>query len=236
MPFSVTCPNCDAELTIPDEVAGKKIRCEACSEAFRAEPPSPEKKTTKPARVTDDDDAPNKYGTSMNPLLFVGVTLLLVIVVLSVGVYLIYRAVNADPKASDETPANYQKPYAPTYGQPPAFTKTVFHLEPPRVRLNEFNGGSDVILKYEIKATGDPQTQYIIYAVYEKSFAIRQLAGPMVALGQQGVFEFCIAENRPTRIEIWVGQAKSGGAYGEVETRVSEVLVLEVPAKTTPKR
>jgi predicted Zn finger-like uncharacterized protein len=36
VPFTVTCPNCDTELTIPDDTLGKRIRCSKCREAFTA--------------------------------------------------------------------------------------------------------------------------------------------------------------------------------------------------------
>jgi predicted Zn finger-like uncharacterized protein len=50
MPFPLACPNCDARLTIPDEVAGKRIKCKNCGEAFVARRPRPADEEPDPPR------------------------------------------------------------------------------------------------------------------------------------------------------------------------------------------
>ena len=40
MPFPVTCPECDSTQDVPDEVAGKRLRCKTCQAVFRADLPT----------------------------------------------------------------------------------------------------------------------------------------------------------------------------------------------------
>ena len=69
MPFATICPNCDARLTAPDTVLGKKVKCKKCDEPFvarlAAEPEDEE--DDRPAKAAagkrrpardDDDEAP----------------------------------------------------------------------------------------------------------------------------------------------------------------------------------
>jgi flagellar basal body-associated protein FliL len=51
MPITLTCPNCDARLSVPDTVLGKKIRCKKCDEPFVAK---------RSSRLDDEDDRPRK--------------------------------------------------------------------------------------------------------------------------------------------------------------------------------
>lgn len=75
MPFAISCPACDARMTAPDEVEGKRIKCKKCGEAFTAarvddaefeeEPPARAKSTapkapTKPAPRDEEDVAPKR--------------------------------------------------------------------------------------------------------------------------------------------------------------------------------
>src|SRR5439155_653854 len=41
MPVRVTCPTCSASLRIPDEAAGKKVRCPKCQAMFPTPRPAP---------------------------------------------------------------------------------------------------------------------------------------------------------------------------------------------------
>ena len=65
MPFTTACPNCSARLQVPDNLAGKRVRCKKCSEPFLVERPSgddedeaPTPATRAKSRPTDDDDRP----------------------------------------------------------------------------------------------------------------------------------------------------------------------------------
>lgn len=72
MPFSITCPSCDSRLTVPDALAGKRVKCKKCDEPFVArrpggddeedEAPPARSKASKPAarprREEDDEDEP----------------------------------------------------------------------------------------------------------------------------------------------------------------------------------
>lgn len=51
MPVTLICPNCDARLTAPDTVLGKKVKCKKCDEPFVAK---------RAAAVDDEDDRPAK--------------------------------------------------------------------------------------------------------------------------------------------------------------------------------
>ena len=61
MPVSIVCPNCDARLTAPDTVLGKKVKCKKCDEPFLAKRASAddEESPRKPAKVRRpaDEDA-----------------------------------------------------------------------------------------------------------------------------------------------------------------------------------
>jgi hypothetical protein len=65
MPFPTVCPNCDARLTAPDTVLGKKVKCKKCDEPFVAKRASAEDEDERPAkpaktgsRSRRDDDSP----------------------------------------------------------------------------------------------------------------------------------------------------------------------------------
>ena len=58
MALSVTCENCDREMRVKDEAAGKSVRCPGCSEPVRVPTPRAAKPTArkpKPAAPTPDD-------------------------------------------------------------------------------------------------------------------------------------------------------------------------------------
>jgi predicted Zn finger-like uncharacterized protein len=66
MPFTTACPNCSARLQVPDNLAGKRVRCKKCSEPFlvKAQAEDDEDETPAPAkarpRPQDDDERPSK--------------------------------------------------------------------------------------------------------------------------------------------------------------------------------
>jgi predicted Zn finger-like uncharacterized protein len=39
VPFRTNCPNCDSSYNLPDNMAGKKVRCKQCQQVFEANPP-----------------------------------------------------------------------------------------------------------------------------------------------------------------------------------------------------
>ena len=45
MSFLITCPECEAELKVPDALTGKTVRCKKCGDTFKAK-----------ARSRDDDE------------------------------------------------------------------------------------------------------------------------------------------------------------------------------------
>jgi predicted Zn finger-like uncharacterized protein len=61
MPRKITCPNCNAVVSVPDELLGRTVRCPRCKTPFTAEaaPPGPpvlaEEPTDEPGRAADDD-------------------------------------------------------------------------------------------------------------------------------------------------------------------------------------
>jgi predicted Zn finger-like uncharacterized protein len=66
MATSLTCPECDATLKVPDSAIGKTVRCKKCGETFKAkasrdrddeDEPAPKAKPSKrPVRDDDEDD------------------------------------------------------------------------------------------------------------------------------------------------------------------------------------
>src|SRR4051812_10380636 len=60
MPFPITCPGCKARMTGPDEVAGKRIKCKSCGEAFVARGSSPEEPNEPIAETEDAEPRPRR--------------------------------------------------------------------------------------------------------------------------------------------------------------------------------
>ncbi len=56
MSFSISCPECDARLTVPDNFAGKKLRCKKCDAVFLANRPGTSAEAKSSKRSEDDDD------------------------------------------------------------------------------------------------------------------------------------------------------------------------------------
>jgi predicted Zn finger-like uncharacterized protein len=50
MSFPIACPNCDARLQVPDELAGKRVKCKKCGNSFVARTPDNEEEL--PSRPT----------------------------------------------------------------------------------------------------------------------------------------------------------------------------------------
>lgn len=80
MPFPTTCPNCDARLQVPDTLAGKRVKCKKCDEAFVARPPAEDDADEAPARPAKappklpppksrpaDDDEPRRLAKTSRP-------------------------------------------------------------------------------------------------------------------------------------------------------------------------
>lgn len=70
MAFTTVCPNCDARLTAPDTVLGKKVKCKKCDEPFvakrAADDVDEDERLAKPAvrsRREDDEDARPRKAT-----------------------------------------------------------------------------------------------------------------------------------------------------------------------------
>jgi hypothetical protein len=76
MPTTVDCPACQRKLRLPDELAGKQVKCPTCGEVFQgdAAPPLPASATAPPpvpqARVVDESPAaplPRNEGGGLRP-------------------------------------------------------------------------------------------------------------------------------------------------------------------------
>src|SRR5260370_10608228 len=67
MPSVITCPSCQKQLKVPDELIGRSVKCPGCKETFTAQVPSksapppaeiaerPRKKSAPPPEDEDDD-------------------------------------------------------------------------------------------------------------------------------------------------------------------------------------
>jgi transcription initiation factor TFIIIB Brf1 subunit/transcription initiation factor TFIIB len=58
MPTTITCPECDARMVVPDNVLGKKIRCKKCDAVV---------KTKAPVEADDDEPRPKKTSNRQSP-------------------------------------------------------------------------------------------------------------------------------------------------------------------------
>src|SRR5262245_3974773 len=64
MSFTIVCPICDARLTAPDSLEGKRVKCRKCGDPFVARPlddeedaPKPRSNSSaRPRRAEDDDE------------------------------------------------------------------------------------------------------------------------------------------------------------------------------------
>src|SRR2546423_610715 len=56
MPLRLTCPGCKRTVSVPDEAAGKTVRCPACKTPFVV--PAVEPEPVRPAVRDDDEDEP----------------------------------------------------------------------------------------------------------------------------------------------------------------------------------
>lgn len=77
MSFKTVCPGCDSELTAPDALLGKRVKCKNCGDPFTAKPmgedederpaKSAAKARSKPARDEEDDERPRKSAKARRP-------------------------------------------------------------------------------------------------------------------------------------------------------------------------
>ncbi|MFO0807936.1 MAG: hypothetical protein U0746_04895 [Gemmataceae bacterium] len=68
----ITCPDCQQQMTVPESVRGKKVRCKGCGEvvAVPAGKPAAAKPAPKPSPtpLSEEDDAKNPYGVQQMSL------------------------------------------------------------------------------------------------------------------------------------------------------------------------
>ncbi len=63
----ISCPKCDRQLRVPDDLLGQAVKCPSCNETFTAElpakapPPPPSSTSSRPSsRPRDDDERPSR--------------------------------------------------------------------------------------------------------------------------------------------------------------------------------
>ncbi|CAN5483841.1 hypothetical protein BH11PLA2_BH11PLA2_34040 [soil metagenome] len=56
MALSITCPGCDADYSVPENLAGKSIRCKGCGETIAVKAPKVAAKAKAPVRAARDED------------------------------------------------------------------------------------------------------------------------------------------------------------------------------------
>ncbi len=112
MPRIATCPNCATKLNVPDELAGRRVKCPKCGTAFAVdggEPdPAPTPRDEPRRRPRDDDEGerrPPRKKKSKTGLIIgivVGVGLLAGCCCVGGGVGVYYLGRNANPKVTEE--------------------------------------------------------------------------------------------------------------------------------------
>src|SRR4051794_11644713 len=102
MPFTETCPECRARQEVPDEAAGKRLRCKRCQTVFRAgnadveavpDEPPPRPRSRRPDddrprgrdHRDDRDDRPRERGPKKRSVLPVLLIVIGVVVLIGVG-------------------------------------------------------------------------------------------------------------------------------------------------------
>jgi len=63
----ISCPECGKQLRVPEEAAGKKIRCKGCEHVFTVESPGKSKPAKAPAKAAAPKPAPAKPGKPAKP-------------------------------------------------------------------------------------------------------------------------------------------------------------------------
>jgi hypothetical protein len=112
MAFTTVCPNCDARLSAPDTVRGKKVKCKKCGEPFVARPA--------PATEDDEDDLPRprkkgkgrKKKSSGSPVLFIVLIAIGAVVLIGGGVAAYFLFIKED-KPKDNPVAKTDPPKGP---------------------------------------------------------------------------------------------------------------------------
>jgi predicted Zn finger-like uncharacterized protein len=118
MPLTATCPNCSTKLRVPDELAGRRVKCSQCGTAFAVEASRPdpaaaiqnEPRPTEPARrrPRDADEVQprspkkKKSNTALIIGLVVGVVLLGGCCCIGGGVGIYYGTVGSNAKVNEQ--------------------------------------------------------------------------------------------------------------------------------------
>lgn len=132
MPVRVSCPECDSELSVPDQLAGKTVRCPRCKNEFVAhelESALPARSSRRHDDAADDDDSyrddrfdrdedrprrgrrrrnePAKSRSGLIIGLVLAGVLLIVVMVGGIG-FAVYKAISSEASIPDSQWADFQ--------------------------------------------------------------------------------------------------------------------------------
>jgi len=118
MPLTATCPNCSTKLRVPDELAGRRVKCSKCGTVFAADASRPdpaaaiqnEPRTTEPSRrrPRDEDEGElrppkkQKNNTALIIGLVAGVVLLGGCCCVGGGVAIYYATLGSNAKVNEQ--------------------------------------------------------------------------------------------------------------------------------------
>jgi hypothetical protein len=117
MPISAQCSACQTTLKIPDNLAGKKVKCVKCGNAFQVPAVEPGTEVTPRKPTSVKTPAPR---SSLVPMLLIGGALAVVLmcVIVPLGVGLAWWALRSSPPspqvAQDDMPSGFSRLPAPT--------------------------------------------------------------------------------------------------------------------------
>jgi hypothetical protein len=239
MSFAMSCPECDAELEIPDTLAGKTLRCRKCQGTFRAKAPAgddddvPAPRTAggkRSGRPRDEDsDRPRKPAgkkkrkpkpKSPLPLVLGLAGGLVVSAGLGVGIAYFAGAFDSGTKSAKGAAADrggrsgtgLAAPNDLKLGNPPRQVAQQARLTAVAQRTDN---GVQLKIEYEFLADRDPNVEYVMVSVHADGNSVNFLDDRSRGALYQDV--------PAGRQEFWIARRKLGSNLMDPGDRVSNV-------------
>jgi predicted Zn finger-like uncharacterized protein len=238
MAVKLTCPDCDAALTVAESSLGKTLRCKYCGETFKAtgpKRPAEEEEESRPAkkrpRAAEDDDGGRprkvrKKGRKPRPKSALPLVLGLaggLVVLVGVGIGVAYFAgafgsgKGGNKDMAGGAGSDSATPGKLKFGSPPPQVGTEARIQ---LQASE-RGGKPFgpTIQFEILRNPDPGFEYVLVSIEPNG----QLDVEPLFDERTGTHSFIPA---PARFQVWIGKRKSDGDMLDPGQRVSNVITF----------